>query len=62
VALATGSALAAIATALSTELGLATRLVFHFHPIAILAGSAWAYRRLTASVRARSTRSPFCSG
>ena len=38
--------MAAIATALSTELGLTTRLVFHFHPIVIGAGSAWVYRRL----------------
>jgi hypothetical protein len=46
VALAASSALAAVALALSTELSLATRLVFHLHPIAILAGSALVYRRL----------------
>jgi hypothetical protein len=45
-ALAAGWTLAAVAVALSTKLSLATRLVFHFHPIAIVVGSAWAYRRL----------------
>lgn len=45
-ALAASWALAAIAVALSTELSHATQLVFHLHPIAIVAGSAWVYRRL----------------
>lgn len=37
---------AAIAVALSTQLSLATGLIFHFHPIAAAAGAAWLYRRL----------------
>lgn len=44
--LAGGWALAVAATFLSTQLSLATGLIFHFHPIAIAVGAAWLYRTL----------------
>jgi len=61
-ALAAGWALAAVAVAVSVELSLATRLVFHFHPIAIVAGGAWAYRRLNGERPCPPMRSLFWSG
>lgn len=38
---------AAVAVTLSTQVSLVTRLIFHFHPIAIAVGAAWLYRRLS---------------
>ena len=37
---------AAAALAASAALGVATGLIFHFHPVGVALGSAWLYRRL----------------
>jgi hypothetical protein len=46
IALGAGWIAAAVAVFLSTQLSLATGLIFHLHPVAIAAGTAWAYRAL----------------
>lgn len=51
-----GWAAAAVAVVLSTALSGATHFIFHPHPIAIAAGSAWFYRRLVGE-RPCTTRS-----
>lgn len=59
--LAGGWALAVAATFLSTQLSLATGLIFHFHPTAIAVGAAWLYRTLNGERRARRTGWRSCS-
>ena len=46
IALAAAWSAAAVALAASASLGVATGLIFHLHPVAIVIGSAWLYRRL----------------
>ncbi|HEX9437413.1 MAG TPA: hypothetical protein VGA16_09685 [Candidatus Limnocylindria bacterium] len=46
VSLGTGWLAAAVATVVSTQLSLATGLIFHLHPVAIALGAAWVYRTL----------------